>query len=102
MALTNLTDAQVRALADRVLGQQWRDLGYDHAESVAEDDVYGEAALSVTVWLASGSPAIPTDLYENSLLAFRDAVRAEGEDRYAYVHLSRPDDPIAEAESDAP
>ena len=101
--LTRLNDKEVRAIADRVLGEQWREVGYDHAEVTFEDDVYGEPALIVTAWLKGGSPVIPVDLYSHTLLDLRDTIRAEGEERYAYVHLRRSDDPGLEDDpSDQP
>lgn len=95
-SLIKLTDIEIGTIVDCVLGDRWRDVGYDHAVVVSEDDVYGEPALSVTAWLKPGSPIIPVDLYSHSLLDLRDAIRAEGEDRYAYVRLGRPDDPVVE------
>ena len=101
--LIKLTDTEIGAVIERVLGDRWRDVGYDHADVVSEDDVYGEPALSVTAWLKPGSPSIPVDLYSSSLLDLRDAIRAEGEERYAYVRLGRPDDPVVEDDhSDKP
>ncbi len=95
-ALTKLNDIDVRAIVDRIFGEQWRGVGYDRAEVASEDDVYGEPALTVTAWLKDGSPVIPIELYNHTLLELRDAIRAEGEERYAYVHLRRADDPIRE------
>lgn len=102
-ALIKLNDTEVRAIVDRVLGDRWRDVGFDHAEVASEDDVYGEPALTVTAWLKDGSPVIPVDLYSHALLDLRDAIRAEGEERYAYMHLRRSDDTILEDDpSDQP
>ena len=102
-ALTKLNDTEVRAIVDRILGERWRDVGYDHAEVTSEDDVYGEPALTVTAWLKDGSSVIPVDLYSQTLLDLRDVIRAEGEERYAYVHLRRDDDPVLEDDpSDQP
>ena len=102
-ALTKLNDIEVRTIVDRIFGKQWRDVGYDHAEVLSEDDVYGEPALTVTAWLKDGSPVIPVDLYSHTLLDLRDAIRAKGEERYAYVRLRRSDDPVLEDDpSDQP
>ena len=95
-ALTKLNDTEVQGIVDLVLGERWRDIGYDHAEVTSEVDVYGEPALTVTAWLKDGSPLIPIDIYSPTLLDLRDAIRARGEERYAYVHLRRSDDPVLE------
>ena len=87
-ASTKLNDTEVRAIVDRILGERWRAVGYDHAEVTSEDDVYGEPALTVTAWLKDGS-SVPVDLYSHTLLDLRDVIRAEGEERYAYVQLRR-------------
>ena len=96
VALTMLTNDEARAIVDRVLGRRWRDAGYDRTEVMAEDDVYGEPALSIMVWLKPGTPVIPADTYSGAALEMRDALRAKGEQRYAYLHLGRPDDPVVE------
>ena len=95
-ALTKLNDTEVQGIVDLVLGERWRDIGYDHAEVTSEVDVYGEPALTVTAWLKDGSPLIPIDIYSPTLLDLRDAIRARGEERYAYVHLRRSDDSVLE------
>lgn len=99
-----LNDADVRAIVDRILGDRWRSIGYDHSEVVSEDDVYGEPALTVTAWLKDGAPSIPVDLYSHTLLDLRGAIRAEGEQRYAYLRLRHPDDQldVADDTSDLP
>ena len=87
-----LSDADVCAIVERILGDRWHDDGYDHAEVESEDDVYGEPASTVTAWSKDGAPVLSIDLCSHTLLAWRDAIRTEGEERYAYLRLRRPED----------
>ena len=85
-------DIEVRSIVNRVLGERWQGAGFDHADVVPEDDVYGEPALTVTAWLKAGSPVLPVGLYSDALLSLREAIRSAGEQRYAYIRLRRPDE----------
>lgn len=93
---TRLADSEAQAVVDHVLRQHWRDIGFDHAKVQSGTDVYGDPALFVTAVLRSGTPVLPAERYSAAALAMQDALLSEGEPRYAYLRLTRPDEPIVE------
>lgn len=88
MALaTRLTDDEVRAIAQDVLGRKLKDFGFDRAEAKSGPDQDGDPALFITLVMKPGVPVIPGRSLSDAHLAFDDYLKARADERFAYFHF---------------
>ncbi len=91
--VAKLTDGDIKAIADSVLGAEMADLGFEGVE-VRHREVYPEeASLFVRAKVAEDVPA-PFDAERFSRLhgILQNALLARGEERFPYFSLNRAGD----------
>ena len=96
-----LTVEEAREVAQRTLQASLGSFGFDHADVRSGPDHDGDESLFVTAVLKPQSGPMPPEVYAGARGALDDALRTEGEQRFAYFRVNRPDEPVGEAEEPA-
>ncbi len=91
--LQRLTDGEIKALADRVLGSEMADLGFSGVV-VSQRDIYDDGpSLFVEAKVADDVPApFDPDRFERFRRLLRDAMLDRGEERFPHLSLGRAGD----------
>jgi hypothetical protein len=93
-----MNDAQIQAVADKVLRDAFGAFGYERAEVRFGFDQDDEPAIYVEALLRADTPPPSSKILTDAHLALREALLAEGEIRFPYFNTLRPDDEFAEDE----
>ena len=100
-ALTNLTDAEVQAIADELLEPLPSGGGIDGIVAEAGRDHDGDPAAFVRVSMPSGASIIPPRPLGDAPVAVWRAIGSRGDERLAYVSVNWPRD-VAPPSPDVP
>jgi hypothetical protein len=84
-----MNDAQIQAIAEKVLGATLGAFGFQRAEARSGIDHSDEPAVFVDAILAAGAPPIPGQVSMDARLALSDALLAAGEERFPYLRTRR-------------
>jgi hypothetical protein len=87
-----MNDAQIQAIADRVLRDALGKFRYERAEIRSGLDYSDEPAVYVYAVLGEGAPQLEPKVLMNANVALSDALLAQGEDRFPYLETRRLDD----------
>ncbi len=91
-AVTKLTDAEVKAIADEVLGREMASFPFEGAEVRSGEDYDDTPSLFITANVGAG---VPAPLEGGSIgqlrVALQKALLERGEERFPYFRLSRAD-----------
>ena len=92
-ALTKLTDDEIKAVADRVLGPELADLGFSGVDVEHRDIFEDGPSLHIDVKVSGDVPA-PFDpkRFHRFRRALHDALLDEGDERFPHVSLQREGD----------
>lgn len=93
-AVTKLTDAEVKAIADAVLGQELHGIDHDSIDATSGVDQSGDQSLFVTLNMKRDAPIISGRRLADLHVALLEAVAANGEERFAYFNVNWPDDEV--------
>lgn len=93
-AVTKLTDAEVKAIADEVLEQELHGIDYDSIDAASGVDQGGDQALFVTLNMKRDAPIISGRRLADLHVALLGAVEADGEERFVYFNVDWPDDEV--------
>ena len=97
--VTRLTDDEVRAVAEKILGREWATFGFERAEVTSGEDHDGNASIFITALLKAQVPVIAGRAFAHAHHVLDEELRATGEDRFPYLWVSREDDEIPEGSS---
>lgn len=87
-----MNDAQIQAVADKILRPALGAFGYERAEVRSGFDYSDEPAIYVDAVLGKGSPDLGPGILMNAHYALSKALLAEGEERFPYLGTRRLDD----------
>ena len=91
-AVTKLTDAEVKAIADEVLGREMESLAFESAEVRSGEDYDDTPSLFITANVGVGVPApLEGDSIGRLRVVLQKALLERGEERFPYFRLSRAD-----------
>jgi len=93
-ALTKLTDAEVQAIAEEVLGRELKDFGFERAEAESGHDQEGDQAIFVTLVMQPDSAIIPGDRLSHAHVALLTSLMGRDEDRFAHLNFDWPGEEI--------
>lgn len=87
-----MNDAQLQAIADRVLRPALGAFRYERAEVRTGRDYSDEPAVFVDAVLGKGAPELGSMTLIDAHFALSEALLAEGEERFPYLRTKRLDD----------
>jgi hypothetical protein len=87
-----MNDAQIQAVAEKILRPALGNYGYERAEVRSGNDFSDEPAIYVDAVLGKGAPDLGPGVLMNAHYALSEALLAEGEERFPYLGTKRLND----------
>jgi hypothetical protein len=87
-----MTEEQIVRLADTVLRDKLKTVGYESVAVRLEDDNDGDPAIYIDANLAPDTPLVDPKIYMDALSTLRDELIYNGERRFPYLYTKHPDD----------
>lgn len=89
-----LTDTEIQAIADDVLGREMRDLAFERAEVRSGVDDEDMPSLAVSAKVGPNIAPLKGEEFSRIHGALHEALLARGEERFPFFRLRREDDEV--------